>query len=227
MFFSTFFLCFLSLHSNISEPFFYVASLDGNRVDVVDAATNAIVDTITDAFHLSPRTIAADPTRDLIYVVYTDTNNVGVIDTTTNILFASIPVGTNPFDIVVLPDGSKAYVTNQADLTLSIIDLDTRLATTVAVPDSTMRDPTFMATDAVNGDFVYVQLTDNGAGVGGIRILSTATDTFVGSFALNVGAPTSSPSGDRIYFGAEAAPLAVRFIETATNSLSPMGALFT
>ena len=59
-------------------------------------------------------------------------------------LVANIPVGINPTKIAVLQDGTQAYVTNQADSTVSVINLRTNTVTaTISVPASP--NPTFLA----------------------------------------------------------------------------------
>jgi YVTN family beta-propeller protein len=54
---------------------------------------------------------------------------VSVIDTdplsaTYNQVTDTIDVGTNPYGVAVVPDGTRAYVTNSADGTVSVIDTD-------------------------------------------------------------------------------------------------------
>ena len=47
--------------------------------------------------------------------------SIGVINTTQNTVVTTIPVGNNPAAITALADGSRAYVANQADGTVSIV----------------------------------------------------------------------------------------------------------
>ena len=59
-------------------------------------------------------------------------------------LVANIPVGKNPTKIAVLQDGTQAYVTNQGDSTVSVINLRTNtVSATIPVPASP--NPTFLA----------------------------------------------------------------------------------
>jgi len=59
-------------------------------------------------------------------------------------LVANIPVGKNPLMVGVLQDGSQAYVINQGDSTVSVINLKTNTVTaTIPVPASP--NPTFLA----------------------------------------------------------------------------------
>jgi len=54
---------------------------------------------------------------------------VWVIDTATDTVIASIPVGVNPFGVSVTSDGSKVYVTNTGDSTVSVINTATNTVT--------------------------------------------------------------------------------------------------
>ena len=59
-------------------------------------------------------------------------------------LVANIPVGKNPIMIAVLQDGTQAYVINQGDSTVSVINLTTNtVSATIPVPASP--NPTFIA----------------------------------------------------------------------------------
>ncbi|WP_245632168.1 YncE family protein [Edaphobacter aggregans] len=63
-------------------------------------------------------------------------------------VLATVPVGVNPRMIAVLQDGSRAYVVNQADSTVSVVNLTTNTVTaTIPVPATT--HPNFIA--VING----------------------------------------------------------------------------
>jgi YVTN family beta-propeller protein len=63
-------------------------------------------------------------------------------------VLATVPVGVNPRMIAVLQDGSRAYVVNQADSTVSIVNLTTNTVTaTIPVPATV--HPNFIA--VING----------------------------------------------------------------------------
>lgn len=56
----------------------------------------------------------------------------------------TVPVGVDPLMVAVLQDGSRAYVLNRADSTVSVVNLTTNTVTaTIPVPDSP--HPTFIA----------------------------------------------------------------------------------
>jgi YVTN family beta-propeller protein len=59
-------------------------------------------------------------------------------------VLANVPVGVDPLMVAVLQDGSRAYVINRADSTVSVVNLTTNTVTaTIPVPDSP--HPTFIA----------------------------------------------------------------------------------
>ena len=61
---------------------------------------------------------------------------MSVIDTATNTVIATIPVGDTPCGVAVSPDGTRAYVTNLVDDTVSVIDTATNTVTaTIPVGD--------------------------------------------------------------------------------------------
>jgi len=63
-------------------------------------------------------------------------------------VLANVPVGVNPRMVAVLQDGSRAYVVNQADSTVSVVSLKTNTGTaTIPVPATT--HPNFIA--VING----------------------------------------------------------------------------
>jgi YVTN family beta-propeller protein len=68
-------------------------------------------------------------------------NTVSVIDTSTTppSVTATVTVGTSPQGVAVTPDGTRVYVTNQADNTVSVIDTTTtppHIKSTIAVGTS-------------------------------------------------------------------------------------------
>ena len=59
-------------------------------------------------------------------------------------LVANIPVGKNPLMVGVLQDGTQAYVINQGDSTVSVINLKTNTVT-ATIPVPATPNPTFLA----------------------------------------------------------------------------------
>ena len=90
-------------------------------------------------------------------------------------LVASIPVGVNPTMVAVMQDGSQAFVINQADSTVSAINLttDTVIAT---IPVPATPNPTFLAVTTGSPGFpgkVYVTSTGSTT----MTVIRSDTDT--------------------------------------------------
>jgi YVTN family beta-propeller protein len=88
-------------------------------------------------------------------------------------VLATVPVGVNPRMIAVLQDGSRAYVVNQADSTVSVVSLTTNTVT-ATIPVPATPHPNFIA--VINGTptgKVYVTSPESDR----MTIIRTDTDT--------------------------------------------------
>src|SRR5688572_10839710 len=66
---------------------------------------------------------AADPSRQVkLYVLHADEDKMSIVDATTNMVFKTIRVGRNPHGIAANRDGTRIYVTTEADGGLTIVD---------------------------------------------------------------------------------------------------------
>lgn len=90
----------------------------------------------------------------------------------------TIGVGVEPVSIAILPDGSRAYVANKADDTVSVIDLATQTTTTITVGDR----PEGVSVRP-GGSQVWVA----NRGSATVSIISTATDTVIATVAVDTG----------------------------------------
>ena len=132
-----------------------------------------------------------------------------VIDTNT--------VGSTPMGIALTPDGSKAYVTNSASGTVSVIDTATRSVTSTI---TTGGQPQAIAMSP-NGSQVFVADYLNGT----YKVIATSSDTVVGTAAKptsprNCDNPTSiayHPTGSPVYTGCDQSVFAINS-STYTNS---------
>lgn len=87
-------------------------------------------------------------------------------------LVANVPVGKNPVMIAALQDGSQAYVINQGDSTVSVINL-TNNTVTATIPVPASPNPTFIAaTTGTPTGKVYVTSSTSNV----MTILRTDTD---------------------------------------------------
>lgn len=160
-------------------------------------------------------------------------NNVSVIDTKTNMVVAVVPVGSNPFNMAITPDGRFAWVANRDSQTISVIDTAKALTDpthavigTVAVGPST-NDIAFTP----DGAFAYVAVY----GLNELWKLSTSPPyTVLKIFSLSqpIGVAVT-PNGAFVYVTQYPSNVAV--INTATDvkerdvpvGLNPINVPFT
>src|SRR5258708_5762274 len=67
-------------------------------------------------------------------------NGLDVIDTSTNTILATIPVGANPFESCLSPDGKRLYVAHFDSSSVFVIDTSSNsIISTIAVPGNPIR----------------------------------------------------------------------------------------
>ncbi len=125
---------------------------------------------------------------------------------------ATIDVGEQPRGVAVSPDGTRAYVVNEVDGTVSVIDTATNTVTTaITVGD-------FPKSVAFHPDGTRAYVTN--AADGTVSVINTATNTVTAT--INVGVSpfgvAVSPNGTRAYV-ANLGNDTVSVINTATNTV--------
>lgn len=126
-------------------PVYGVMTADGRRafilnrgsstISVIDSQKNILDKTITLAPSAGVGPVYAEivPSSNLLVTANYDDNSISVFkidldvygndSTAFGTLVAHVPVGTHPTSLTVLADGSRAYVANQGDGTVSIVNL--------------------------------------------------------------------------------------------------------
>src|SRR6266404_2469698 len=107
------------------------------------------------------------------YITNGGDNSMSVIDTATNTVIATIPVSDRPFSVVVTPDGSKVYVTNNNSgnpRTVSVIDT----ATNTVIATIHVGAKPFGVAVTPDGSKVYVA-NNNPGNPGTVSVIDTAT----------------------------------------------------
>ena len=96
-----------------------------NKIAIIDTATDTVVTEFTADANIAARTHACWVTRDggRLYATNTATNNVAGLDAKTGNLLFNLPVGDNPSEILVTPDGKTGYVTVRNEHKVKVIDL--------------------------------------------------------------------------------------------------------
>ena len=145
------------------------------------------------------------------YISNSSDNSVSVIDTATSTAIATIPVGSSPFGVVVLPTGpADVYVTNSASNTVSVINPATNAVTATVTVGS---NPSGIAANP--GGDVYVANADSNT----VSVINPAANTVISTVPVG-----SSPSGIATLQGgdvyvANAASNTVSVLNPTTNTV--------
>ena len=149
-----------------TKPLLYAANrgvgMDATPVVVFDANTHALVARI--AVEISPYELVFSKDGARLYVSNWSSRSVSVIDTAANRTVGTIPVGANPNDMALGPDG-RLYVACSGDNTVHVIDTRTgvvieKISTTLHPRAPEGATPNALALDAKRG-LLYVANADN------------------------------------------------------------------
>jgi YVTN family beta-propeller protein len=100
----------------------FVASPGDNSVKVLNLATTPPTAVASIAVGAAPYGVVADGPANLVLATSSGANTVTAIDPATNTVIGSpVAVGHTPDAVAVSPDGATAFVTNEADNTLSVL----------------------------------------------------------------------------------------------------------
>jgi YVTN family beta-propeller protein len=207
-----------------AEPFAYVTNAFGPSVSVIDTASSQVVATVAFPAGSAPYSVAISPDLKKVYVTSMDAwstcgthAGVYVIDAVTNALDSGhIAAGCEPTGLAITPDGSHAYVANQFDDTISVIDTNAgTVSTTISLP----RGTTF-ANIAIAPDGKHAYATAQGPSA--VIVVDTATNAAVGAPIVVGGAPLGiavSPDGSQVYVANNDNLGSVSVIDTATDTV--------
>jgi len=182
-------------------------------IAVIATATNTVVATLAAAGRDG---MAITPDGYFVYVVSDSRpSTVSVLATAMNTgtVVATIPVGTIAAGVAITPDGSSAYVANNQDNTVSVIDTTTKtVVSTIPVGVAP-----FGLAISPDGALVYVVNESQSV----VSVIATATNTVVGTVDLRFsGNPTGAaftPDGTFAYV--TSCDGSVSVVATATNSV--------
>ena len=143
----------------------------GNTIAIIDLASRKMTGTIDVSPYQAPHGIQVDPAG-MLYVTCDLSRKLLVIDPKKRSIEAAIDTEGTGHWVAVLPDGSKAYVTNKNDkLFVSVIDLKTRkMIGRVPAPNGTEGV-------AASPDGKRVLVADHSQPL--ILVVDTASDTVV------------------------------------------------
>lgn len=109
----------------------WVANEAGNSLTAVDAATGAVVATLTGI--PSPHNLQVAPDGMTVWAVSGHEKLAVAVDVQSYTLRGVAPVGSTPAHVVVSPDGTTVYVSNSGDNTVTVLEAAT-MTTQATIP---------------------------------------------------------------------------------------------
>jgi YVTN family beta-propeller protein len=168
------------------------------------------------ALAVAPATASAAPAGRVLGYVANNGGGVSVIDTATNAVSTTITDsgGSSPYTVDVAFDGTRGYVTNIRDNTLTVIDAPTN---TIDATVSVGARPAGVVV-APDGGHVYVTNYVDGT----VSVVDVATFTVAATIPVgpNPDGVAITPNGESVYVAHDVAgPGTVSVIDTATNAV--------
>jgi DNA-binding beta-propeller fold protein YncE len=117
-----------SVYINPDATLAWVVYPFNSSVEVIDLLTGVVV---REFGFDEPISVAFNATGTVVYVA--EGGGVDVIDGTTYAITTKVSTGPVPGDLLVTPDGAYVVVNNSSGSSISVIDTQTLLATTLAV----------------------------------------------------------------------------------------------
>ncbi|HVL16166.1 MAG TPA: YncE family protein [Gemmata sp.] len=188
------------------------ATAAGGIVDIVDARTNAVIDTIR--VGTTPRSPAAIPGGRAVYFPDTGRGELGVVDGLSNALIDVVPnVALPSRRAAALPTGKYLYVANETEATVSAVDTDVddigrpgngKVLKRIAVAAA----PIALAADRL-GRRVYALTVGPGGTSAAVAVIDSSVlpvvdqgvrETFALPTGGGFGAVAAHPNGDFLYY---------------------------
>ena len=211
------------------------ASEGGGSISVIDTITNTVIDTIPEQNGVDGIAITPDGTT--LYATNPGghrlppdciSDSVSVIDVATHTVKAVIEVGDHPWGLTISPDGSRVYVANAHDETLSVIDTATnQVVNTVNLGDGCDAGTDHhTATPVLSPDGSMLYMIHMHSDL--VSVMDTATETVIAQIDGSDQCPNGSrrchghsmamhPNGTQLWVGYQNGNQ-VSILDTATNT---------
>lgn len=152
------------IYVSISKANGNIVSSGLNRIVVIDASSNTIVDAVpTGGPPFGVSDLAISPDGSELYVSERGSNNVLVFEAASSRAVKRIPVGPQPIGIAFSPDGASVYVANRGNATLYVINRAAREVTSMV---ATSLQPSANRTAvAVSSDGKRIYMTASGTDI--------------------------------------------------------------
>ncbi|MEP7326777.1 MAG: YncE family protein [Gemmatimonadota bacterium] len=166
---------------------YYITRLDAGAVSGGVFPAAAFPNTIT--VGSIPTNVIFNSTGTTAYVTNQWSQNIGIIDVATNTQVTTIPIAGDPFNLILSLDGTRLYVSNNAN-NVTVADIASRnVITTIPMPGP----PNGLALSR-NGTRLYISHPFNGV----VVEVNTATNTVVRTLVV-----PGSPQDMVVFDGAE------------------------
>lgn len=145
------------LDINYETNMLYISSLQGSQIGILNC--NSLALTVIPLSNSAAQTvgIAVNPKQNVFYVVDNANSVVLVYSSTTNTQVASVPVQNGPTEIVVNISNNNVYVANTKAGTISVINSNNQILTTIAG----FTTPTGLACNCITNTLFVVDTTKN------------------------------------------------------------------
>lgn len=167
----------------------FIVNKAGNSVTVIDTQQNTAQLTIP--VGVAPVWADVDQTGNQLIVANSGSNSVTIINIALDVFGNNAPgfgtavtvsVGANPVAVSVLQDGTRAYTANQADQTISVVNLQSKtLVHTITLPTANGHPTSIAATSGTPKGLVFVTSPDSQL----LSIIRTDTDALDASLQVN------------------------------------------
>jgi YVTN family beta-propeller protein len=143
------------------------------------------------------------------FLTLSDSNVVSKLDLATN-LALNVPVGARPVGLAISPDGTRVYVANYVDATVSVVDVSS--ASVVATIPVAGPQPLGMVVTPDGGRLYVVN-----EGGDSVSVVDTLAGTELTTIAVSPGPNLAAinPAGTRVYVTKDDGQVAV--LDTTTN----------
>jgi len=196
------------------ENYLYVLNQGSNDISVVNIASAAVVATLP-VGGTGAHSMFYDKRLNRLYIPNTGSNTISVFDLTNSalptVLIPPVTVGPAPVQVTALLDGSRVYVLNSGNATvteLSAANLAAPALKTITVNSATGATGTSI-TSSHDSTRVYVATLDPTNTSNGVAIIRTSDDTLVTTIA--------SPQFDRACTGASCTRMSPTYVFTRVN----------
>lgn len=162
----------------------------GDTVSVLNIRNNTLIQTISDASFNEPYTVTINAAGTKAYITNSNADTITIIDIPSNTVSGIIGGFDGPSGMVIMPDGTKAYVNNYGGplgvgsgngTTLRVVDLATNAIIGAAI---TVGQAPAAVAISPDGKFVYsINYVDGNPGTGTMSVVSTSSNSVVATIA--------------------------------------------